>query len=63
MSEKRSQVVEKDVLSSGYLKRVVDLEKDFANASADAECLNTHHTVDKNLLDAVCTVLALHKTA
>lgn len=56
-------MVERDASSSGYLERVVVLGKVLATASAEVERLTTQNMVDKDVLDSVCTAIALDKKA
>lgn len=63
LSKQRIQLIEKEASSRGDWKRVVVLERSLANASAEVKRPTTQHTVGKDLLDGVRTVLALDNTA
>lgn len=52
-----------DASSGDYRDRVVDLQRDLANAWAVVQRLTTQHSFEKNLLDCVRTALAVQKTA
>lgn len=63
MFEQRNKLVEKDSSISGYLERVAVLEKNLANASAEARSPTALDTVHKYLLDGVHTDLVLLEPA
>lgn len=54
-------MVEKDASSSKIRERVVVVEQDFANSSAEVRRLTAHHKTYKDLLECVCKAPALPK--
>lgn len=62
VSKQSNQLLEKDAASIGYREDIVVVEQKLEISSADVVQLTTQETVERDLLDGVCTAFAPQKS-